>query len=201
MGSKNLQGNYVGMSVLRFMAESGRSNEDIRRVLYDIFGYEWTLETINKHSNRFPLCHKKVQTSIDMQEMLESGKSKKDISQLQRLRDLNPEDLSFGELCEHAASFFEYIERYPKGRRAPGRFWNDARSKIEIWDQRRKIMWSMDDYKHLTESQKHAYNYCDELHNKPPGLKTGAYGIVYQCYRYFRDCLEQQQKVRCNAKN
>ena len=198
MGSKNLQGNYVGMSVLRFMAESGRSNEDIQRVLDDIFGYEWTLETIKKHSDRFPLCHKKVQTSINIQEMLES---KADVSQLQRLRDLNPEDLSFGELCEHVASFFEYIEKYPRGKKVPGRFWNVARSKIKIWDQRRKIMWSKDDYKYLTESQRYAYNYCYELHNKPPGSETGAYRSVYYRYRDFHDCLEQQQKVRCNAKN
>lgn len=116
----------------------------------------------------------------------------------ERFVHLNSDELSFGELCEYTASFFEDVENYPQkdkhGNRinAPQLWWDKARDKVIDWytilEQRRNDFSIIDGREGLTNIQRRAFHYCLKMYQRSLGRRSkSGYGEVHSLYRIWRD--------------
>lgn len=107
----------------------------------------------------------------------------------EHFKNVNQDNLSFGDLCQYTASFFEPIANYPLKQSAPQEWWDIAKDKAICWDSVRERT-SMD-FSEFTRSQIYAYDYCMAMYTqlivggRNRGRK-GRYRKVYALYREWR---------------
>lgn len=115
----------------------------------------------------------------------------------QYFKHLNPDTLSFGELCEYTASHFEDVANYPQKDEygdklnAPQDWWIFARDLVVDWHtvliQRRIELNSLHGNEGLNKIQNRAFNYCLKMYTQSLTSQRGRkYGEVYSLYRVWR---------------
>lgn len=156
---RRLVTNKPAMLALKHMVKSGLSTKEIRKEFVRIYGASaWSESCINRAKIALTQGPPKPKTPV-----------------LTSVGGKDPDDLTFGELCEYTASFFEPIARAPKGQDADQKYWDAVRDKISHWEcvRGRTAMPLMD----LNKSQLRAYDFCNIMcrENAPTGKKYGLY--------------------------
>jgi hypothetical protein len=184
---KNLVHDKEAMGALIRMVKAGKSDLYIQTQLYGTFGIRWSTRTIArrrcsegfKKTSPIPITKQKRRVTASKISTPANNSTLPKNRIAQHFNDLNPDTLSFAELCEYTASFFERIANYPRKQKAPQEWWDTARDKIMTWNrirQRTKV-----DFSVFTIPQAHAFDYCMSMHEH--SINGGPYSEVYALFR------------------
>jgi len=196
----HLQNHENAQKVIEWMHADNRSNPDISEAIFAVFGVTWSSARIGTYRRkRFGSSHADSSTrKSDSKVYTQDGLAAQVVGMNRVARyfneiTLDPSDMSFGDLCEYTAAFFEDLANFPSKRcnargekiRAPQQWWNTAKGAARIWGRAHDRCTTT--RKELTESQKLAYDYCAILCEKMLVDDNSDYGIVYHKYRKWRD--------------
>ncbi len=199
---KALLTNKVAMTNLVYMAGDGRSYEEIQKALEMVLKHEYSISAIKRNC-----ILKGFKDSSSSTTTLNKPRVKYDTNYswtkkrviYNYYRKMDQDILSFGQLCEHTASFFDEISQYPIGENAPQEFWNEINTKIAHWGKEREQLLAMSRscdvyFNELTPSQKRAYYFCDAYHERKILKKNiDSYGEVYDLYRGWHNWLTDKR--------
>ncbi|UCG02478.1 MAG: hypothetical protein JSW11_00500 [Candidatus Heimdallarchaeota archaeon] len=178
-----LTNNKLAMDMLKHMANDGRTDKYIQQKLREVIGYSWHTRTIGDRRRALGI---RRTTTINKPATPLSCPAKSNLIK-NSFNKLDPNQLSFNELCEYVISFFEDLANYPRGERAPNHWWKIISSKLRIFDKKR-IIQSIN-FGIFTQSQMYAYNFCTEGFDRLISRSSckGQCQDLYDLYRKWRN--------------
>ncbi len=193
---RNLSNNKGAMLALRYMAKCGLSSNDISRELHRAFNYPWSSRTVSRLVNcvESPPPSSAIGRTLgtfNEPKLINSHISRKRISATQtteailrnHFKNTNPDNLSFGELCNYSTSFFERLANKDRDETVPQEWWDTARDKVISWHH--ILCRTKDALGQLDNVQLRAYDYCMAMYTL--SITGGShYRQVYSLYREWR---------------
>lgn len=158
MKGRNLRDDKKAMLTLKYMAIAGVSTKKMVEELHEAYGHRWSTSTVVRNVSSSPVPTKTRRNKLIVETR----------SVASYFKGVKERDLTFGDLCEYTASFFEEIatnSKKPKGERKnrmSREWWRNLESMIDVWHDR--LLYEIDvrgDVSTIpTERQKMAYKLC-----------------------------------------
>ena len=197
MKGRNLSDNKGAMLSLKYMAIAGVSTKKIVEELHEAYGHRWSTSTVVRNVNSSPVPTKTRRNKPVVQTR----------SVASYFKGVIAKDLSFGDLSQYTASFFEELamnNRKPKGERKdrmPRDWWKGLERRMDMWHE--QLLTEVDVIYGLapenlidrngrpitlTPTQKMAYDLCRAIYRelKKKG-KSDFRTTIFPTYQQWRD--------------